>query len=566
MSFLTYLAQQLHKRRKFAVQLLSIIVGAHGLFIFATTLLEQFAARRSAHLSILFVDLPLLVGLSLLYLSTLLRRFKHRAWQVTIAAYLLYLGVNLLQVLHGEALGQLEELEVVRAVMLPLVILALLLILRREFVVRSDLRGFQTAAQISGLMLSAALLYGVAGFMLFGQSGFHQKMNFGDALHYTVDQFDLTTKRPLHPYNRKARVFADSLSFISISGAAYVVVSLFQPLRLRLTDQTSNRQKLQQLLETHGAPSEDFFKLWPEDKQYFFGQDDQSALAFHVYRGVALCLGDPVGRKPQFEQLMDSFSALCYGNDWLPALIHTEDKHRELYTKHGFAMQKIGEEAVVGIEHFEAEVVRNKYFRHINNKFTKQGFTAELLTPPHHQAVLDRLQAISADWLSEGGRTERGFVMGYYSDAYMQLCPLFVVRDAAGTIQAFLNQIPAGFDAQEATFDLLRHTTKSMGNINDFLLINFMATLKEHGYQRLNLGLCPLVGLEDDTDEKARLIDGVLRFAYVNGDRFYSFSGLHRFKAKYEPEWRDRYITYQGGVRGFSRTMTALVRTMRVKS
>jgi phosphatidylglycerol lysyltransferase len=139
-----------------------------------------------------------------------------------------------------------------------------------------------------------------------------------------------------------------------------------------------------------------------------------------------------------------------------------------------------------------------------------------------------------------------------------------VVRDAAGTIQAFLNQVPAEFDRTEATYDMLRHTKGSLGNINDFLLLGFLAHLESSGYVRVNLGLCPLVGIDDDEESK-NLIDSVLRFAYANGDRFYSFSGLYRFKNKYEPLWRERYIAYQGGVRGFSRTTNALMRVMRVK-
>jgi lysylphosphatidylglycerol synthetase-like protein (DUF2156 family) len=52
---------------------------------------------------------------------------------------------------------------------------------------------------------------------------------------------------------------------------------------------------------------------------------------------------------------------------------------------------------------------------------------------------------------------------------------------------------------------------------------------------------------------------------YSNGDRFYSFSGLHRFKDKYHPDWQDRYIAYPGGVRNFTRILTALNRAMKVK-
>jgi phosphatidylglycerol lysyltransferase len=346
----------------------------------------------------------------------------------------------------------------------------------------------------------------------------------------------------------------------------YAAISLFQPLRIRLSAQNTERERAAELLRRYGGPSEEFFKLWPHDKQYFFDDSGQSVLAFHVNRGVALCLGDPVGDPERYANLLVSFKNLCFHNDWLPGLVYVADKQRELYEQQGYSLQKLGEEAILDLRHFQKELADTKYFRQIRNKFTKQDFVCELLRPPHHQAVLDRLQAISGEWLAQGGRTERGFVMGYYSDEYMQLCDIMIARDAAGTIQAFVSLVPADFNQREATYDLLRQSKGSLGNVNDFLLMSLIDELAAQGYQRLNLGLCPLVGLDDETDvERKNLIDGVLQFAYANGDRFYSFSGLHRFKAKYEPEWHDRYLGYQNGVRGFSRTMASLMRAMRVK-
>jgi phosphatidylglycerol lysyltransferase len=255
---------------------------------------------------------------------------------------------------------------------------------------------------------------------------------------------------------------------------------------------------------------------------------------------------------------------MCFNNDWLPAFIHVSDQHRRLYEKNGFALQKLGQEAVVNLKDFNSGVVTNKYFRQIGNKFAKQGYSNELLQAPHHPAVLDRLKTISREWLSQGGRSERGFAMGYYTSEYMQMCQILVARDAAGTIQAFVNVVPAdSFDKQEATYDLLRNTQESLGNINDYLLMNLIKSLHEKGYQRLNLGLAPLGGLKDNENEERSLINNVLQFAYANGDRFYSFSGLYRFKAKYEPDWQDRFVAYQDGMRGFSRTMSALTRCMR---
>ncbi len=565
MSTVTALYRQLRVTRLFAVPFVAIVVASHAVFILATTLLDQLALHHGSIQSALVIDLPLMVGLSLLYLSAQLRRRKRIAWLVTVLAYSFYLGLGFANVVGAAGIRDIDILQFVRVAVLPLAIIGLLFAAQREFVVRSDIQGFRWAARFSLIILVVAFVYGVVGFSLLDKSDFHQEIRTSSAAHYTIDQFDLTTDRPLHPYTKRAKLFVSSLTFVSIAAVGYAVLSLFQPLRSRFSDQTANRQQMLELLERHPAPSEDFFKLWPQDKQYFFDETRKSGLALHVYRGVALSLGDPAGDPHRFKTLLQSFQNLCYGNGWLPAFIHVQDNHRRLYERQGYSLQRIGQEAVVEIERFQTEVARNKYFRHISNKFTKQNVSCEMLLPPHHDAVVQRLRVISDEWLAAGGRTERGFAMGYYSTPYIQQCPVMVARDAAGTIQAFINQLPAHFDREEATFDMLRHTSASLGNINDFLLLNFISHLQAQGYQRLNLGLCPLVGLDEVDEDGKSLIDGVLRFAYANGDRFYSFSGLYRFKVKYEPVWRDRYIAYQGGLRGFTRTTNALMRAMRVK-
>ncbi len=552
--------------RPFVARFISLLVGAHGLFILAISLLDQLTIHHGLHqVNDLIIDVPLILGISLLYLSSLLQRRKYTAWLVTLLAYVFFLGLSLAPLLNDISQHHLTLVAMVRSVVLPITVLTLLVIFRNDFVVRSDQQGFRSASHVSLLILIAAMLYGMAGFALLDESDFHQDITLSSAAHYTIDQFDLTTTKPAKPYTRRAHIFVDSLSVVSTAAVIYAGAALFQPLRMRLSDQSANRKQVRDLLNAYGGPSEDYFKLWPHDKQYFFDDSRQSGLAYHVWRGVALCLGDPVGDPRHTTLLVDSFSDLCYQNDWLPAWVHIQDTNRQIYEARGYTMQKLGQEAVVDLDHFQSEVTNNKYFRHIRNKFTKQGYTAELLVPPHHQAVMSRLHDISNDWLTRGGRAERGFVMGYYSEDYLQACPIMVVRDAADTIQSFVNQVPAEFDKVEATYDMMRSTKNSLGNINDFLMMNFAASLHDAGYKRLNMGLCPLIGLDDSHDEGTGLIQTLLRFAYANGDRFYSFSGLYRFKSKYEPVWQDRYVAYRGGIRGFSRGMTALMRTMRVK-
>jgi phosphatidylglycerol lysyltransferase len=552
--------------RAWALALVAYMVGLHGALLIVSTLIREVLIKRhDATPGSFVVALPLIIGLTLIYLSTLLRRRKRTAWFFTMIVYAFLMLMTVFQVaLMAQHRQPAIEWVHVRNVFLPALIVAALWMNEREFTVKSDIRSFTVTLRTVVLVLLVTFIYGVSGFTLMDKHDFHQEITVWGAMQRTVDQFDLTTNTQLTPHTRRAQVFMTSLSVISTGAVLYALLSLFQPLRARFTDQGSARAHAAQLLEKYAASSEDFFKLWPHDKMYFFDSSGRAGLAYSVHRGVALAVGDPIGDVKRFDVLLDDFDELCRTNDWQVAFVHTEPKFQHLYKKHDLSLQKIGEEAVLDLASFFDGVSRNKYFRHIRNKFTKQGFTTELLMPPHDKAMLDRLRLISRAWLAQPGRSERRFMMGYYSTAYMQQCPVMIMRDGHGVIQAFINQVPSP-DPHEANFDLLRHSRQTPGNGNDFLLLAFLDHLHEQAVARLNLGLCPLAGMAKSGDEDRSVIDNALQFLYANGDRFYSFSGLYKFKAKYDPTWSGRYIAYRGGIRGFTRTLNALNRAMSIK-
>ena len=553
-------------RQSHLAVMVSSLVGIYGLYIITTTLLDQFQVYRLRLLNSFIIDIHLLLGLGFVYLSILLLRRKRNAFYLALAAFAFLLGEGSNELFNHLHFRGIDAIILIRYIIMPVAVVTALLLAKDEFKVKSDQAAFKSSIKLAVIVLIITLGYGVGGFMLMDKSDFHQEINFSSALHHTVDQFDLTTNRTLHPYTRRAKLFMDSLSFVSTVAIIYLVISLFQPVRLRLSDQTQERIKVKQLMEKYTAPSEDFFKLWPHDKHYFFNDKQDAALAYRASKGVALILADPVGNKASFADLYKQFHEMCWANDWQPALIHIDASYADFYRDNGYQLQLIGQEAIVDINQFVEETARNKYFRNIRNRFVKENYSVEIISPPHHKAMLDRLKSISDEWLEKPGRTERGFVMGYFSDEYVQQCDIVVVRDAAQTIRAFLNLIPStDFNSSEVTYDMLRGVNDAPPNINDFLLMQMMIELKEKGFKTLNMGLSPLVGL-DEADEDNSLISNVLRFAYVNGDRFYSFSGLHRFKDKYEPAWEDRFLGFKGGVRGFTKMLNALVSAMKPRT
>lgn len=540
--------------------LLAALVALHGALIILDTLFSQFDAqrivRRLPNIGVI-IDLPLLVGLVLLYVSLSLRRRKWSAWVSTAALYLFLLGLNTSFLLNELRVST----HAVRfaTLIVPLLMLGLLWVTRRDFVVRSDTRTFTTSLKISVLVLLAAVLYGTIGFTLMDKRDFHQEIAPLTAVHYTVDRFELTTN-PLHPYTRRALLFQDSLTFISVSAVGLALISLFQPLRTRYAHQKEKYEQARQLVYAGSQDSEDFFKLWPHDKMYFFSTTGRSGLAYKVQRGVALVVGDPFGESKEMRKLLVQFEDFCFGNDWRPAFIHTTSRYKKLFASLEYQQQLIGKEALVDIAVFMERVPTQKYFREIQKRFTKLGYTFEVLQPPFHAAIVDRLRTISNEWLERPGREERRFMMGYFSEEYLQQCSLAIARDAAGTIQAYINLLPSPLP-EEADYDMLRSSKSAIGNINDYLLVQVVAYLHNLGtVKRLNMGLCPLAGLDDEPNT---LINRTLRFVYSNGDRFYSFRGLYKFKAKYEPVWHGRYVAYHGNVAEFTRVMSALNKAMK---
>ena len=538
--------------------IVAVLTMASGLAVMGSVL-RVLLHRRQITDAISDDHLAVLAGVSLVYLASLLRRGKYNAWLISLGVYI-YLGVRSLVQLGGRSPGS-YLLVYIAAIILPFVTLSLLVVWRAYFVSHSSLASFTLALRRAAIVLVVTFLYGTVGFQLFDKHDFHQEISLTTAMHYTADQFGLTTNDKPVAYTKRSIVFIDSLAVASIAAAAYVAVSFFGPIRFRLTHNQRDKDDAARIIQASATTSEDFFKLWPPDKAYFFNQTRTASIAYKVTHGVAMSVGDPCGPGDTLKPLIRDFLDLCFLNGWACAFIHTEERLLKIYRALGLETQKLGDEAIVRTSHFMSNVVGAKYFRQIENRFIKLDYSSELLHPPHNQAVIDRLEEISNDWLDRPGRGERTFMLGYFRHDYIQACDIFVARDNLGKIQAFLNVVASPkFD--EANYDFLRHASDAPGNINDYVMMNFIKQLHNDGIAELNMGLCPLAGLDKNGPSRGSFIDGILSMVYTKAGRFYSFQGLARFKQKYEPAWQSRYIIYQGGPAGFGRTMNALLKAM----
>jgi phosphatidylglycerol lysyltransferase len=336
----------------------------------------------------------------------------------------------------------------------------------------------------------------------------------------------------------------------------FAVYSLFRPVAFRLRMLPKQRILMKSILEQYGGTSLDYFKLWP-DKSYFFSEDDKCGIAYRTVGSIALCLGDPAGPADGLENVTRAFLRFCEDNGWAVAFHQARAELLPLYHRLGLQVLKIGEEAVVNLERFATDTItHSKHMRHNRNKFEKEGYRFSRHLSPHDPALLDQVEEISREWLQLPGRRERSFSLGAFDRGYLSECPLAILQEPTGRLIAFANEIPS-YRPGEATIDLMRHRLEVPNGTMDYLFTALMLALQQEGYRTFNLGMAPYAKVGDEPgaplEERAahQLVEHLTLFG--------SYKGVWDYKSKFEPEWEERFLIYQGGPLGLVKTAVALI-------
>jgi len=280
------------------------------------------------------------------------------------------------------------------------------------------------------------------------------------------------------------------------------------------------------------------------DKMLMFSSSDESFVMYGTHGRSWVALGDPVGRGDEGPDLVWSFKDLADTNNGRPAFYQISEEYLTWYIDAGMSLYKLGEEARVPLADFDLEGPARRELRQSHNRARRDGLTFELVAAPANEALLRELAAISSAWLARKNAQEKGFSLGRFSIDYVRRFPLALVREQ-GRITAFANVFVTDTRAV-ASIDLMRHLPDRSRVTMDFLLTELMLALKAQGYREFNLGMAPLAGLADH--RQARIWDRFGTYLYSHAGHFYNFDGLRRFKAKFNPTWKPKYLAAPGGL------------------
>lgn len=280
------------------------------------------------------------------------------------------------------------------------------------------------------------------------------------------------------------------------------------------------------------------------DKALLRDAEGDGFVMMQRHGGSLIAMGDPIGPPEVARALIWRFREEADRLGLRPVFYQVGEAYWQTYLDLGLSLAKLGEEAIVPLDSFSLEGPARAELRQAWNKGKRSGMTMRIIAAAEVEGLLPTLERISDAWLEEKAGEEKGFSLGSFDPAYLKRLPAALV-EREGEVVAFANlwMAPGG---KELSIDLMRHAADAPKGAMDFLFIELFLWGKVNGYTRFSLGMAPLSGMA-----KHRLAGRWNRLATLiarHGERFYGFTGLFKFKAKFSPVWRPRYLAAPGGL------------------
>jgi phosphatidylglycerol lysyltransferase len=426
----------------------------------------------------------------------------------------------------------------VETIMALLVVFALLST-RKEYYVKSNPRVRSIGIQTALLTVAAIMVYGIIGFYFLDKKHFLIDFSIYQSVKYTLLNFILVGSKNLVPHDPFSLNFLYTIKIAGAASMVFLVYSLVRPFVFQNAPTPEEAEKASALLKAYGRSSLDYFKSYP-DKQIFLTSDEVSFVSYKVSRNFAVVLEDPVSAgTEEMKKTIVEFRKFCYDNGLRDIYYRVPKNSLEVYRQVSRKALFIGQEGIIDLSAFTLEGGDRKSIRNAINKITEQGYTSHIHYPPIKDGLIQKLKAVSDEWLRSTERKEIVFSQGMFDEKEIKQQVILTVENHEEKIIAFLNIIP-DFAKDEGTYDLLRKTQDAPNGIIDFILTELFKYFQSIGIRYVNLGFAPMSGLDDPQNfpEKS------MKFAYERIRSFTHFKGQREYKEKFNPAWYDKYLIY----------------------
>jgi phosphatidylglycerol lysyltransferase len=468
-----------------------------------------------------------IAGLFLLVTAAFMLRGLRTAWWFAIALSIISVFGNITKGIDYEEAT------------IALLIVGSLIATRKEYHLKTNPRLGTVGLQTAMLSMAAVLLYGVVGFYFLDKKHFQIDFNIFQSFRYTIQNFFLIGSNDLIPRDAFARYFIYLIKISGFASISFLVYSLVRPYVFRVTPKDDEIARAKILTKQYGNSALDFFKTY-SDKLIFAPPEINAYISYRVSRNFAVVLENPVTEnKEEMKKCIVSFSKYSYENGLKDIYYRVPKESLPVYFELSRKSLFLGQEGVVDLDTFSLEGGEKKSIRNALNKIKEQGYTTHINTPPLRDGLIQKLKAVSDEWLKLTDREEIIFSQGMFVEEEIKEQTVITVENSEEKIIAFLNLIP-DYVKNEGTYDLLRKTADAPNGIMDYILIELFKHLKASGIKYVNLGFAPMSGLDDPHN----FTEKSMKFAYDKIRSFSHYKGQRDYKEKFNPQWNDKFLIY----------------------
>ena len=420
-----------------------------------------------------------------------------------------------------------------------MLVFVMLLFSRKEYHIKGNPRMHTIGIWTALLSIAAVMVYGTVGFYFLDKRHFNIDFDTFQSIRYTFQNFFLVGSADLIPNSRFARGFLLSINISGLLAMSFLFYTILRPYIYKEYSDPEGFAKAKELVAKYGNSAIDYFKTY-SDKLIFAPENLDAFIAYRVAGNYAVILENPVAENPEtMKQCIILFEEYCYELGLKSLYYRVPEESLPVYKSLAKKSLFLGQEGIVDLNKFTLEGGKNKALRNALNKLADRGYISTVHTPPVKDGLIQKLKAVSDEWLASNSRSEIIFSQGMFVWEELKQQTIITVENAEEMVIAFLNIIP-DHTPGEGTYDLIRSTNESPHGVLDFILIEFFKYMKSQNYSSVNLGFAPMSGMDDPHT----FTEKSMKFAYEKIRSFSHYKGLRYFKEKFNPTWYNKYLIY----------------------
>jgi phosphatidylglycerol lysyltransferase len=213
----------------------------------------------------------------------------------------------------------------------------------------------------------------------------------------------------------------------------------------------------------------------------------------------------------------------------------------------GWRAYKIGEEAILDLNTFTLQGKKGAAVRHMLARAKRANISISCwqgVTIPEH--IFTGMQHVSTAWKHDQQIAQQmRFSMSCFPENWSPDLLTVVACDAGGEVQAFLTWTPI-YATRGWALDLIRRSKTAAPGTIESLIVESLEWARNHGTTHLSLGLAPLAGLSGETERRpGSVLERGAAWLHQRGLLLGQYRSLRAFKAKFQPDWQERYLIVQ---------------------